>query len=101
VLVLVDENNPLDMAAYRIHILQKSNVADDKETILDHDNPNPVMSDSEIRDLVYQSLKADAHFKNIFGKDDPEFSLDIEFKVDAEDTGSRQVYLKQARPYID
>jgi hypothetical protein len=35
------------------------------------------------------------------GKDKEDFALDLEFKVDKEDSGRRQVYLKQARPYID
>lgn len=101
ILVYVDAANPLNQEAYAITILQKSNVADDMETVLPTDNPNPIMSDAEIKDLVYQSLKADAHFKGIFGRDDPDFALDIEFKVDDKDTGMRQVYLKQGRPYID
>lgn len=101
ILVRIDRRDPLNQAAYEIHVLQKSNIADDKETVLDHDNPNPIMSDAEIKDLVFQSLKAEAHFKSLFGRDNPDFALDLEFKVDAEDTGARQVYLKQARPYID
>ncbi len=59
------------------------------------------MSTEEIKDLAYQSLKAEIHFKPILGRDNPNFSLDLEFKVDSEDTNSRQVYIKQARPYID
>lgn len=101
ILVLIDGSNKLNQDAYRIHVLQKSNIADDKETVLDHDNPNPIMSDAEIKDLVFQSLKAELHFQALFGRNDPDFALDLEFKVDSEDTGVRQVYLKQARPYID
>jgi phosphoenolpyruvate synthase/pyruvate phosphate dikinase len=101
ILVFVDEANPLNQDAYEIKILQKSNVADDLETVLPHDNPNPIMSDAEIKDLVYQSLRGEAHFRGIFGRDDPDFALDLEFKVDDKETGARQVYLKQARPYID
>ncbi len=101
ILVMVDAADKLNTAAYQIHVLQKSNVADDMITVLDHDNPNPIMSDENIKDLVYQSLKAEAHFKPIFGQNNNAFALDIEFKVDSEDTGSPQIYLKQARPYID
>ncbi len=101
ILVLIDESAPLAQESYRIHILQKSNIADDKKTILPHDNPNAIMSDEEIKDLAYQSLRAEAHFKTLFGANNPDFALDLEFKVDSEDTDVRQVYLKQARPFID
>jgi hypothetical protein len=101
ILVMIDPANPLNKDAYQIHIVQKSNIADDTITILPADNPNPLMLDEEIKDLAFQVLKAEAHFKPILGRDNDDFALDLEFKVDAEDTGSRQVYLKQARPYID
>jgi hypothetical protein len=71
------------------------------ETVLPTDNPNPIMSDAEIKDLVFQALRGEAHFKGIFGRDNNDFALDLEFKVDDKETGNRQVYLKQARPYID
>lgn len=99
ILVSIDRSQPLNKEAYQIHILQMSNIDDDMITILPADNPKPVMNEEEIKDLVYQSLKAEAHFRTLQGKED--LVLDLEFKVDAEDTGSRQVYIKQARPYID
>lgn len=92
ILVLYDEHDLLNMNKYRIHTLQKSNVSDDGKTVLNTDNPNPVMTDPQIIDLVLQSLKASTHFKTV---------LDLEFKIDSQDTGTSQVYLKQARPYID
>jgi pyruvate, water dikinase len=101
ILVYVDISNPLNKEAYAITILQKSNVADDGETVLPADNANPIMSDDEIKELVFQSLRGEAHFKGIFGRDKADFALDLEFKVDDKETGNRQVYLKQARPYID
>ena len=101
ILVMVDPANTLNKAAYKINLIQKSNIADDAITILPQDNPNPVMLDEEILDLAYQTLKAEAHFKPILGQDTDNFALDLEFKVDSEDTGKRQVYIKQARPYID
>jgi pyruvate,water dikinase len=101
VLVLVDENDRLNVSAYKIEVLQNSNIADDNKTVLPQDNPNPVMKDSEIKDLALQVMKAHVHFKPLLGADKPDFSLDLEFKVDSEDTGARQVYIKQARPYID
>jgi hypothetical protein len=101
ILVYVDISNPLNQNAYAITVLQKSNVADDMETVLPTDNPNPIMSDAEIKDLVFQALRGEAHFKGIFGRDNNDFALDLEFKVDDKETGNRQVYLKQARPYID
>lgn len=101
ILVLVNEADVLDQSRYQIHVLQKSNIGDDNLTILPIDNPNPIMTDAEIKDLVYQVLKAEAHFKPLLGADDPDFSLDLEFKVDSSITGIRAVYLKQARPYID
>lgn len=101
VLVLVDQNDKLNMAKYDVKVLQSSNIADDNKSILPQDNPVPVMTNDEIKDLVYQSLKAEAHFGPVLDPENKNFSLDLEFKVDAEDTGKRQVYLKQARPYID
>lgn len=101
ILVLVDKSQPLNMATYDVKVLQNSNIADDEDTVLPHDNPNPVMTDVEAKDLVLQSLTAEQHFGPVLDPGNPNFSLDLEFKVDSEDTGSRQVYLKQARPYID
>lgn len=101
ILVLVDPAQPLNTSAYDVKVLQNSNIADDMVTILPHDNPVPVMKDSEIKDLAYQSLKAHQHFKAKFGPENADFALDLEFKVDAQDTNVPQVYIKQARPYID
>lgn len=101
ILVLVDKAQPLNTASYDIKILQQSNIGDDNKTILPQDNPNPVMTEAEIKDLVQQTLKAQAHFGPVLDAQNQNFALDLEFKVDAEDTGIRQVYLKQARPYID
>ena len=101
ILVLYDEKNPLDMNAYQIKVLQKSNVADDKKTILPHDNPNPIMTDKEIKETILLALKAHIAMKPTVGDDDPNFSLDLEFKVDMEDTGTRKIYYEQARPYIE
>lgn len=101
ILVYVDAANPLNQGAYTIKILQKSNVGDDTETVLPTDNPNPIMSDEEIKDLAFQALRGEAHFKEIFGRQNNDFALDLEFKVDDKEHGKRIVYLKQARPYID
>ncbi|HRO68329.1 MAG TPA: PEP/pyruvate-binding domain-containing protein [Pseudobdellovibrionaceae bacterium] len=101
ILVLIDENDPLNQAKYDVKVLQNSNIADDMETVLPHDNPVPVITPDEIKDLTFQSLKAQRHLKPILDPENEKFSLDLEFKVDSGDTGSRQVYLKQARPYID
>jgi len=99
ILVMIDRKQPLNKAAYKVNIIQKSNIADDTITILPTDNPNPVMSEDEIKDLVFQCLTAEAAFRKMHNK--PEMALDLEFKVDSEDTGKRAVYVKQARPYID
>lgn len=101
ILVLFDTNDRLNTAKYDVKVLQNSNIADDNISVLATDNPIPVMNTDEIKDLTYQSLKAEQHLKPILDPSNPKFSLDLEFKIDAEDTGSRQVYLKQARPYID
>ena len=61
--------------------------------------PN-VMTDDELNDLAYFCLKAQTHFKKLF-KGDENFAMDLEFKVDKQDTGKRAVYLKQARPLIE
>lgn len=100
VLVYYDEANPLDKASYTIEVLGQSNIGDDNKTVLESPNPNPVMSQDEIKDLVFQSLKAQQHFQPIFGSDEVFMPLDLEFKVDSQETGQRQVYLKQARPFI-
>jgi phosphoenolpyruvate synthase/pyruvate phosphate dikinase len=101
ILVFFNEQNPVDVQAYKIVILQNSNVADDFESLLPTDNPIPVLSNEEIKDLVYQSLKAHVHFGPVLDPGNKNFSLDIEFKVDTFDTGSRQIYMKQTRPYLD
>jgi pyruvate, water dikinase len=101
ILINYDPANPLNTAAYKIHILQNSNIADDFLTILPQDNPQPVMTNEEIKDLTYQVMKAHLHFGPMLDPNNKDFSLDLEFKVDSEDTGKRQIYLKQARPYID
>lgn len=101
ILVQYDEFEPLNKDKFVIHVLQKSNIADDKKTILPHDNPSPIMTDTEIKDLVGYALKAHFHFAAGNEKKDPAFALDLEFKIDKDDTGQREIYYEQARPYID
>ncbi|MCB0412067.1 MAG: hypothetical protein KDD22_06040, partial [Bdellovibrionales bacterium] len=100
-LVRVNRTFPLDKRFYEIEVLQRSNVDDDMETIMDHGNPTAIMTDDEIKDLVYQALKAEEHFHPLLGKDTESFALDMEFKVDRNNDNVRQVFLKQARPYIN
>ncbi|RYZ66916.1 MAG: hypothetical protein EOP09_11910, partial [Proteobacteria bacterium] len=101
ILVLYAAASPLEVRQYKVQILQNSNIADDGETILPQDNPAPVLSTAEIQDLTFQVLKAHERMQPLLDKNNPVFSLDLEFKVDSAETGARQVYLKQARPYID
>lgn len=101
VLVLYNPAAPQDKSQYRIHIIQRCNIADDKVTVLPNGNPNPIMTDTEIKDLISMALKAQEHFRAGRGKGSPNFALDLEFKVDMEDTGTRQLYFEQARPYIE
>ncbi|MGZ6290079.1 MAG: PEP/pyruvate-binding domain-containing protein, partial [Bdellovibrionota bacterium] len=101
VLIEFNDRDPLNTAQYVVKYLQESNIADDNETILDHDNPNHVLNEEQAKDLAFQVMKAHDHFKPIFGADKPGFALDLEFKLDSEDTGKPTIYLKQARPYID
>ena len=100
ILVTFDPLNPLNKDLYQIHILQRSNIADDNKTVLDHDNMNPVLPEQHSKDLVYLVLKAEQHFKPLLGKDKTDFSLDLEFKLSDEESVP-QIYLKQSRPYID
>ncbi len=100
ILVTFDPLNPLNKDLYQIHILQRSNIADDNKTVMDHDNMNPVLPDQHSKDLVYLVLKAEQHFKPLLGKDKTDFSLDLEFKLSDEESVP-QIYLKQSRPYID
>lgn len=101
ILVLYDKQDPLNKDKYTVNVLMQSNIADDNETILPEDNPKAVMTDEQAKDLVFQSLKAVEHFRPLVGNNNPDFSLDLEFKVDEEDTNEPQVYLKQARPYLN
>jgi hypothetical protein len=101
ILVLIDRSDVFNKDKYSIQVIGRSNVADNGEDILPGPNPNPVMSDDELKDLVYQSLKAEAALKAKIDKQQEQFTLDLEFKVDSEDTDARQVYIKQARPYLD
>ena len=101
VLVSFDDKNPTNVAGYTVHVLQNSNISDDNITVMPQDNPVPVMSDDELKDLALQCLKAREHLKPLLDAGNDSFSLDLEFKVDSKETGTRQVYLKQARPYID
>jgi hypothetical protein len=105
ILVTYNADKPLDRKAYKIHIIRKSNVAKDGQSVLsDADikaTPLPnVMTNDELNDLAYFCLKAQTHFKKLF-KGDENFAMDLEFKVDKQDTGKRAVYLKQARPLIE
>lgn len=100
ILILFNDRDPLNTAQYEVKYLQSSNIADDNETILDHDNPKKVMTEAQAKDLALQVMRAHAHFKPIYGANHDGFALDLEFKVDEED-GPAAVYLKQARPYID
>lgn len=102
ILVIPDSRDLLNPSKYVIHVLQNSNVADDNKTILQgKDNPVPVMTDGEIVDLSFLVLKAESELKQKLDPSNDDFALDLEFKVDTADTDERQVYLKQARPYID
>ena len=101
ILVLYDSSEPLNKELYQIHYLSQSNIADDMKTILPTANTHKVMYEREVKDLVFQSLKASEHFQPIFSADqDQTIPLDIEFKVDDLDSGQRQIYLKQVRPFI-
>lgn len=100
IFVQVDENNRLDKASYKVVYLQYSNIANDKKTILAEPNTEPTMTPDEIIELTYQSLKATNHFQPLLGASDEKFALDLEFKVSKDTNKVRQVYLKQARPYI-
>ena len=101
ILVLYEKSQPLNSALYQIQVLQNSNIADDGEAILAQDNPAPVLDSAEINDLTLQVLKSHDRLQPLLDKNNADFSLDLEFKVDSAETGSRQIYLKQARPYID
>jgi len=101
ILVTYDPAQPLNVERYKILVIQKSNIANDGKTILPTDNPEAMMKDDEIKDLVVQCFKAQTHMKPLLGRDRADFSLDLEFKVDEAETGTRQVFVKQARPYLN
>ena len=105
--ILVEFNGdaPLDKSQYKITILRRSNLSADGTKVLSADElkaagTGNVMTDEELRDLTWLCNKAQLHFREIM-KGDDNFALDLEFKVDEENTGERAVYLKQARPLIE
>ncbi len=66
-------------------------------------SPNtPIMLESEVKELSKYLLTIHNHFKKVMDPENknPRFAMDIEFKVD-DIEGSRKIYLKQARPFID
>jgi hypothetical protein len=105
--ILVEFNGdaPLDKSQYRITIVRRSNLSADGTSVLSADELKSasignVMSDEELRDLTWLCNRAQLHFQKIMNGDN-NFALDLEFKVDEENTGERAVYLKQARPLIE
>lgn len=61
----------------------------------------PVLPYLEIEKIVDYLMALHQHFVKIYhpNNDNPQFSLDVEFKVDNQE-GSRKVHYKQARPFI-
>ncbi len=61
----------------------------------------PVLPYAEVEKIADYLLALQKHFYPIYypKKDHPNFSLDVEFKVDTEE-GPRKVHYKQARPFI-
>ena len=105
ILVEFNEDAPLDKSQYKITIVRRSNLSADGTRVLsasefERANIGNVMTDEELRDLTWLCNKAQLHFREIM-KGDDNFALDLEFKVDEENTGQRAVYLKQARPLIE
>jgi len=101
IFIKIDRNQPFNKELYRVVFLQYSNIDDDKKTILPNPNPNPTMTEDEAKELVYQCLKAEKHFKPLLDADNAHFALDLEFKILKDENKVRQIYLKQARPYIN
>jgi hypothetical protein len=64
-------------------------------------NGAPLMSNDEVVYLTGLLQKINAHFRPIFDPKmkNPTFAMDVEFKV-SDMNGKRQIFLKQARPYI-
>jgi hypothetical protein len=107
ILVEFSEEAPLDKSQYKITIVRRSNLSADGTSVLSADELKAtgdsignVMTDEELRDLTWLCNKAQLHFSEIM-KGGENFALDLEFKVDEENTGERAVYLKQARPLIE
>ncbi len=61
----------------------------------------PVLPYAEVEKIVDYLLVLQDHFKKIYHpkNDNPNFALDVEFKVDTQE-GSRKVHYKQARPFV-
>ena len=56
-----------------------------------------VLSDTHIAELVGYLRVINPHFRQVYGRRDATFAMDLEFKVDAEGA----IIIKQARPYVD
>lgn len=61
----------------------------------------PIMTDAEALRLAKHLVKINNHFRMIHDPErkNPNFAMDVEFKV-SNIGGGRQLYLKQARPYV-
>lgn len=107
IFVEFSEDAPLDKSQYKITIVRGSNLSADgshvltpAELLAGGNSIGNVMTDDELKDLTWLCNKAQIHFLQLFDGDS-NFALDLEFKVDEQDTGQRIVYLKQARPLIE
>ena len=61
----------------------------------------PVLPYAEVEKIVDYLLELQKHFVKLYHpkNDNPQFALDVEFKVDTQE-GSRKVHYKQARPFV-
>lgn len=62
----------------------------------------PILTNQEVVSLTQYLMKIHAQFKKVF---DPQnknakFAVDVEWKINMVD-GARQIFIKQARPYVD
>ncbi len=102
----VTNPNP-DITPDQILVLLKKNSAKKTKYTLKYlkysslTNNEPVLPYEEVEKIVDYLLELQKHFEKLYhpNNDNPQFALDVEFKVDTQE-GSRKVHYKQARPFV-
>ena len=88
-LLVMQDVNPASGKKYQTIRIRRSNLADPGADVMPADKLDALVAQMEI---------VQAHFRTVYdAADDPDFAMDIEFKVTADD----RLAIKQARPWVD